>query len=149
MINDAAKNLLDAVSLGVVSTSGQNGVESAAVYYGFGDDLSIYFNTKTSSRKFANIAANPEVAFVVFSQNPAMTLQLSGSAEKISEIGKIEEIYNTLLRRTLAEGATPPIQQIEAGETALFKITPAWARLGDWSSGTSLNPGGFEMLIGE
>ncbi len=148
-MNEKIKTFLNQNRLGVIATHGQSGLESAAVYYGAADDFSIYLNTHTASRKFKNIEKNPNVSFVVFQQNPAMTLQLEGTAEKITEISKITEIYDTLLRRTLAEGTIPPIHQIQAGETALVKITPTWARFGDFTHGTTIVPGTFTMVVGE
>lgn len=148
-MNENLKKMLTDVPLGVVSTSGPTGPESAALYYGFGDDLAIYFNTEVETRKFKNIQNNTKVSFVVYQQHPAMTLQLEGTAEKISEISKVTEIYDTLLRRTVAQGSVPPIMQIENGETALIKITPTWARFGDFSHGTTLAPGTIEMVVGK
>lgn len=148
-MNENLKKLLTDVPLGVVSTTGPTGPESAALYYGFGDDLTIYFNTEVETRKFKNIENNSKASFVVYQQNPSMTLQLEGTAEKITEISKVTEIYDTLLRRTVAVGTVPPIMQIENGETALIKITPTWARFSDFSHGTTLVPGTIEMIIGE
>jgi len=148
-MNETIKKFLTDNLLGVIATQNGTHIESAAVYYGFDDGFSIYLNTHTASRKFKNIEQNPNVSFVVYQQNPAMTLQLEGTIESITEVSKITEIYDTLLRRTLAQGTIPPIHQIQSGETALLKITPTWARFADFSQGTTIKPGTFTMLVGE
>lgn len=124
---------LKANPVGVISTNGPEGVESASIYYMVDTDGTIYFNSRRDSRKLKNILENPDVAFVAFQQNPDMTLQARGKAEVVTDIGHITEKYSTLLKRMFDGGNTPPILNIGMAEVELVKVTPTWMRFGNFS----------------
>lgn len=132
-IADSVKSLEQ--HLGVVSTAGEDGkVESAVVYFTFDKDLNIYFLTRTGSRKYKNILKNPSVAFIAYSEYPPQTLQLEGIASDINDPKEQGKIFTDLM--TLAKNhsyAEPPIGQMMESELAVMKITPSWARFGNFN----------------
>jgi general stress protein 26 len=132
-IDPTIKQFLEHNHIGIISTSASRGVESAAVYYTFDDELCIYFNTRTNSRKYENIKERPEVAFTIYQNDPAQTLQVAGIAEEIADIDETKKIYETLIHHTLAKGDAP-IENMHS-MIRFIKITPTWARFGDFSHG--------------
>ncbi|MCU0660158.1 MAG: pyridoxamine 5'-phosphate oxidase family protein [Candidatus Pacebacteria bacterium] len=143
-IPEDVRDFLKKNTIGVISTRGSHGMESAAVYYTFDDGLHLYFNTRTNSTKFENIKEQPEVTFVVYSTEPAQTLQMTGIAEEIEELNGAKDIYIKLLEQTL-KGKTAPIETLHSN-IRFIKITPKWARFGDFSGGISIDP--FTTLLG-
>jgi pyridoxine/pyridoxamine 5'-phosphate oxidase len=80
--------------LGVVSTATPDGKpESAVVGFAVTPELEIVFDTVRSSRKYANLAANPAAAFVVWKGEA--TAQLEGVAVEPdgAERDRYREIY--------------------------------------------------------
>ena len=86
---------LDACGLGVLSSLGPMGApQSALVGIAITPELEIIFDTVEKSRKFANIARDPRVAFLIGWQGE-VTVQYEGVARQISspELGPYHEIY--------------------------------------------------------
>ncbi len=86
---------LDGCGLGVVSTLGADGApQSALVGIAVTPELEIVFDTVEKSRKFANIARDPRVAFAIGWQGE-ITVQYEGVARQISstELGAYHEAY--------------------------------------------------------
>jgi general stress protein 26 len=142
------RSLLESNVLGVISTAQENGTESAVVHFEADESCAIYLNTRTSSRKYANILKNPNVSFVVYGRDPAMTLQLEGTASIIEDISAIKDEYSKLLKRTLAAGTVPPIMKTSSSEMALIKITPTWARFSDFSENGLSAAAQITQLVG-
>lgn len=135
MHNQLLLEFVKANPIGVLSTMGKDGIASAAVYYIVDTDGTIYFNSRRDSEKVINIMADPYIAFVVFQQSPAMTLQAKGRAEVVEDISHIEATYTALLHRTFQDGNVPPTLKMGAAEMELVKIVPTWMRLADYSTG--------------
>jgi pyridoxine/pyridoxamine 5'-phosphate oxidase len=75
---------LDACGLGVLSSLGPMGApQSALVGIAITPELEIIFDTVEKSRKFANIARDPRVAFLIGWQGE-VTVQYEGVARQIS-----------------------------------------------------------------
>jgi len=67
---------------GVVSSLGSDGTpQSALVGIAVSPELEIFFDTLDSTRKIANLRANPRVSFVIGWENE-QTLQLEGTADE-------------------------------------------------------------------
>lgn len=143
-IPEDVRDFLKQNTIGVVSTRGSHGMESAAVHYTFDDALNLYFNTRTNSRKYENIKEQPEVVFVVYSTEPSRTLQITGVAEEIEEFDGTKDVYVRLLEQTL-KGKAAPIESLYSA-IRFIKIRTTWARFGDFSGGISVDP--FTTLLG-
>lgn len=123
--------------LGVVSTVNEKGgPDSAVVYFHFDKNINIYFMSQVDNRKYKNILKNPNVAFVTYSEHPAKTIQMEGVATPITDKSEKEACLE-LLKETATESCPlPPIHQIKeilsGSDIAVIKITPSWARLGDF-----------------
>lgn len=123
--------------LGVVSTIGEDGApESAVVYFDFDDKIGIYFMAQAESRKYKNILHNPKVAFAIYSANPARTIQIKGEAGAITDEKEKASHLEGLQSAAKAKSVLPPVNQIGdisgKSEIVVVKITPTWARLGDF-----------------
>ena len=147
MNNQSLAEFVKANPIGVLSTMSTDGIASAAVYYVVDTDGTLYFNAHRGSEKIKNIAMDPRVSFVVFQQNPAVTLQAKGRAEVIEDISHIEETYTALLHRIFQNGAVPPILKTGGDQMDLIKIVPTWMRLADYSP-EKKGEGMFTMIVG-
>lgn len=117
-------------SISTVSADGKP--HSASVYFTFDDSLAIYFATRMGSRKYQNLLNNPSVAFLVSSINPPTTLQLEGVANLVTDSGDQRTYFTQILEKATKDHAIPPISQMMDSELAIIKITPNFARLGDF-----------------
>lgn len=142
------QELLTKTTTGVVSTYSGTTLESAAMYYIADENLNIYFHTRTNSEKYNNIKNNTTVTFVVYKENPALTLQIKGKAVIIEDVTEALDVFSKLLERTTKSGLTPPLLKLEQSEVALIKITPTWARFGNFSY-DSQKDSPLEVLIQE
>ena len=118
---------LDDCGLGVVSTLGPEGApQSALVGIAVTTDLEVVFDTVRKSRKFANIARDPRVAFVIGWQGE-VTVQYEGVAKRISsaELGKYHETYF----RKFTDG---PARLKWEGIT-YYVVAPKWIRYSDYN----------------
>jgi general stress protein 26 len=119
--------------LGVVSTVNEESKpESALVYYAFDENLSIYFATKDNSRKYENILKNKNVAFVVATENPPLTLQLEGTASVYNDTSEQKRLFEELVGLASSRHFSSPISQQSTGGLQFIKISPSWMRLGDF-----------------
>ena len=131
-----ALQFLKSNSAGVLSTISSDGkTHGSAVYYVSDDDFNIYFITLTTSRKFANLSANPHVAFTVGTQYVPQTIQLEGVASMLrhpEEIGAHAED----LMKVLTSNSTyyAPITKLGDADTAIIWIQPKWIRWADYAS---------------
>jgi general stress protein 26 len=129
------KNALTTIAqkVGVVSTISNEGKpEAAVVYFSIDENLDIYFTTRSLSRKYKNIAANPFVAFVVYSEMPAQTIQLEGTATAITDPAKQASLFSEVAALANEDTDQPPIDQIQNSEIMFIKVTTTWARLGNF-----------------
>ncbi len=129
------KNGLAAIGqkVGVVSTVSSEGMpESAVVYFSSDENLNMYFTTRSDSRKYKNITANPHVAFVIYSENPPETIQIEGIASAITDPYEQTVLFSSLVDLATKDDSVPPVDQISESEIMFIKISTTWARLGDF-----------------
>jgi len=119
------KTILDFLKtqlLGVIATVDSAGTkpEAALVAFSETDQLELIFGTFNDTRKFANLQANPRVAFVISSDR--VTVQYEGVAS-LAEGEQTEEYRNIhLTKNPRAQKLSHHIQQ------QFFKVTPTWIR---------------------
>jgi uncharacterized protein YhbP (UPF0306 family) len=101
---------------------------AAFVGFSFTDDFELIFCTSNTTRKYANITANPQVAAVVGGQE-RITVQFEGIAEELAgdQAATYKERYfskNPAARR-FARDTT----------NRCFRIRPRWLRYSDYTQG--------------
>ena len=121
--------------LGVVSTVSESGApESAVVYFSIDENLNIYFLTRTASRKYKNFMKNPQMSFVIYNENMEKTVQLEGGATLVESPDEQTKIFPPLFGLATKDNPNPPISQMMESGLALIKISPTWARLGNFNA---------------
>lgn len=119
--------------LGVVSTVNEHASpESASLYYVHDSSFNLFFITRKGSRKYQNIEKNPNVSFVITSENSPLTIQLEGTAGLVTEAKEESEYFPKLVALASAHTAIPPVSQINGSEMVFVKITPRWIRSGNF-----------------
>ncbi|OGI85714.1 hypothetical protein A3A05_03110 [Candidatus Nomurabacteria bacterium RIFCSPLOWO2_01_FULL_41_12] len=118
--------------------------ESAFVYYTFDENLNIYFITRAGSRKYKNGMKNPNISFVVFTENPPKTLQLEGTLSIVTDPKAQTWLFPELVTLATERNLVPPISQMDTSEVMFMKITPNWVRFGNFELGR--NDGMFQEI---
>ena len=114
--------------LAVVSTVTTDGKpESAVVGIAVSEELEIVFDTLNTSRKYENIANNPNVALVV-GWDDETTVQYEGIATLLA--GKRDDLYREIYFEVYPDG-----RERAANWPGLvhFKVTPKWLRYSDFN----------------
>jgi pyridoxine/pyridoxamine 5'-phosphate oxidase len=122
---------LRAHRLAVVSSlSASGGPQSALVGVAVTDALEIVFDTISTSRKHANLAADPRAA-VTFSGPGEQTLQYEGRAIGVDLDDEVDRHY-----RETYYAAWPECRPHRAWPNiAYWRIVPAWIRYSDYDRG--------------
>jgi pyridoxine/pyridoxamine 5'-phosphate oxidase len=114
--------------LGVLGTISQDGSpQSALVGIAVTPELEIIFDTVASSRKYANLMANPAASFVIgLSDRPEVTVQLEGVARKPdgAELARYQQVYFEAYPDGPDRMSWPGI--------AYFVVRPKWIRYSDY-----------------
>ncbi len=112
--------------LGVLSSiSGEGWPQSALVGIAVTAELEIVFDTVRSSRKYANLRANPAAAFVI-GWTGERTLQYEGVAEELGgeELRRCREVYFAVW----PEGE----RRMNWPDICYFVVKPRWIRFSDY-----------------
>ncbi len=113
--------------LGVISTLGAEGPQSALVGIAATPDLALIFDTVESSRKFANLKRYPACSFVVGWEDER-TLQYEGFAERVES-----RADNPALAAYFA--AWPDgVDRLNWAGIAHFVVRPLWLRYSDFDA---------------
>ena len=113
--------------LAVVSTVSSNySPESAVVEFAEYEDLTIIIDTLSTSRKYANLQANKEVAIVV-GWDDDITVQINAQAHELKDEGlrKAKAVYFAKNERAKKWESRPDI--------AYFALEPTWIKYSDVS----------------
>lgn len=120
--------------LAVVSTVNEkHKPQAATVGYFFDEDNTFYFMTRTSTRKVANIKANPNVAIVVGTMMSPNTVQMEGEAQILNS-GQ-DEFKALLVKfaglKILYNG---PFLKLEGIDFVIIKVKINWLRWLDYNN---------------
>lgn len=100
--------------------------QAAVVGFAVSDELEIVFDTLESTRKYANLVADPRVALVI-GWDDAITAQIEGVADVLAgaELARLRECYFGPYPDGRERLAWPGITHI--------RVRPTWARLSDFT----------------
>ena len=125
-------HFIEQSKLGVLSSIGPAGKpQSALVGFAVTEKLEIIFDTAKSSRKYGNLIARPECAFV-FGWSGEQTLQYEGRAEELA--GEPLRRYQDLYFRVWPDG---PARANWPGIVYLV-VRPKWIRYSDFDKNPPL-----------
>ena len=131
------KEVLDYLGMqrmAVLSTHAEdNTIDASAVFFLADRDLHFYFSTKVGTRKYKNMATNPQVTLTIPSDDELKTVELKGTASVLSNPKEITDHITMLINKNrYIEGSpwAPPIAKLDAGPFVIVKITPSWLRYG-------------------
>jgi pyridoxine/pyridoxamine 5'-phosphate oxidase len=118
-----------------VTTAGRP--QAAVIGLVVSDACELFFDTLESSRKCANLRANPHAAFVI-GWDDAQTVQLEGVADEPTgaELERLKSLYFA----RFPDGR----EREAAGGVAYFRVRPTWARYSDFRG---REPGAVEVRL--
>ena len=129
MTTEFLYNFISKYKYAVLSTiAKENRPEAALVGIAVTPDLTIIFDTVSTSRKYKNLIENPSIAFVI-GWDSEQTIQYEGIAKipTTEELDKLLEIYF----KVFPDGK----ERKETWENiAYFCVEPKWVRYSDFSN---------------
>ena len=137
-------------SVAVLSTvTPDNLPESATIYFVIGENYTLYFMTKTFSRKYTNLEKNPHAALVIGTENEPATAQIQGIAEKITDPEEFDKRMEMLKQNFFKNDYVAPLFQMapEKNDLVIYKVIPSWIRWLDLRSEKEKVAGGFIQII--
>lgn len=125
---------MNAHSLATLATVSASGAPHAAsVYYTVDHDLNLYFVTREETTKYSNIKRNPQVSVVITDEETAETVQIQGTAQKITDEPVISDILEQLWKITVEKSHWPsPAVKLNKGSLSIIKVVPAELKFGDF-----------------
>lgn len=114
--------------MAVISTVAENGEpQSAVVTFIVDDEFNIFFVTRKSSRKFANLMKNPRVAVVVgFDPEHPSTIQMHGNA-KVPEANRMTLLLK-FSQALITREKWWPLLKIAGLDFVVMEVKIDWAR---------------------
>lgn len=114
----------------IATNSSGSAPESALVAFAELPDLGLLFQTRTLSRKYANLTRDPKVSFVIGgSADDHRTLQYEGIAKPV-EPGDLEKYIEIFVAKK-----TPTTETfLRHPDARVYKVTPTWLRYSDYTT---------------
>jgi general stress protein 26 len=140
-----ALEFLKSHTAGVIASISREGTPHASVvYYTSDEQFSVYFLTLVSSRKYAAMKANPNVAFVVGTLDVPQTLQIEGAVTELHEGADMGRSLPELIQR-LSSNSTyfAPITKMDPADIVVMWLQAKWIRWADYAQSSSGNKNVF------
>lgn len=128
MTTEFLYNFISKNKYAVLSTvTKDNHAEAALVGIAVTPDLTIIFDTVSTSRKYTNLIENPSIAFVIGWENE-QTIQYEGIA-KIPTAEELDKLLETYFK-TFPDGKE---RKENWKDIAYFYVDPKWIRYSDFN----------------
>jgi len=133
---------LRSLYLAVLSTASKAGQPYAAsIYFTADPELNFYFLTKSDTKKSLNLEENNNAAITTIDPSAPKIIQTTGIATELED----PKQYHAMLAKISEANAQkkgfywpPPLSKVDShGDLVLYKFTPTWVRLGDFSEETT------------
>lgn len=120
--------LLGNNKLATLSTISSDGTpQSALVAFAEDNDLNLYFQTRSATRKYANLTNNAKVSIVIgWSLDSLKTLQYEGNAVEVKGSAEIKDLF-------INKESPSTVEYLNHSDARFFKVTPTWLRYSDYS----------------
>ena len=144
-----ALHFLRSQRLGVISGVKENGTpHSALIYYVASPTFSIYFFTKTNTKKYETFQKNPIAAFVVGSSDFPQVIQMEGTIRVVPREEQDPSMISELLTTVSSNPMYPaPLVRMDDAEVVLMELKPTWLRWADFAFGRPNNNEIFFEII--
>lgn len=153
------KQFIEKTPLATIATVSEQSVpQSAAVYTYLKEDLTLYFVSKKTTRKYQNIIRNNRVSLSYVSEDKLVFVEVLGHARVFDPLTEgermvhiLEKINDIVLSRNLPSWV-PPLVQIQGGEYGFFEVTPYQISFYDFmnvSDKMDIAPDHFRLTLGE
>ncbi len=125
----AIQDVLTANLMTIISTVSESGQpQSALVGFAEDEDNNLYFQTKETSRKAANLQLSNKVSFVIGWEVASLTtLQYQGTAERVTSETEI-----SAFKQRFIDKKSPAAQYLENPDVQFYKVTPTWLRYSNY-----------------
>lgn len=122
---------------------------ASVVYYGFNDDLTVCFATKSETQKYKNIEENKNVAFVIYDEVAQLSMQISGTVKIVQDEDTRRDIIRTMFQKSaqISKRELPPAEKLYAGEYVALKLTPTVMRMAVYARPDSQGDDLYETLL--
>lgn len=123
---------LESNPVGVLATVEPGGRPHAAVIYFFVDkDFNILFTTKSDTKKHTNLQNDKNAILVIFESSSQTTVQITGTAECITDSRVAEQALKHTLRAAeqTSESGVPPIAKFYDGDYVAYIFKPSKIRM--------------------
>ncbi len=104
--------------------------ESALIAFTEDNNLNLYFQTASHSRKAANLAVHPYVSLVIgLTLENLITVQYEGKAVQLTHPAAV----TALKLRFLTKNSPTTAQHLNRPDTIFFQVIPSWIGYSDYS----------------
>ena len=121
--------------MGILSTSSSDdSIWGAAVYYLADKDFNMYFVVRAESLKYQNISKNPHAALTIADSESQITVQLSGLVSTMP-VQKYMDVFFDKFADIRPEGDyewAPPIDKVHEGNYMPLQLTPSKMQYADY-----------------
>ncbi len=122
------KAFLKKNTLGTLATVGENGsLQLSTLFFIIEDAYVVYFVTKTSTRKYINIARNPNTTILIANAEELTSVEMSGRTEIVTDSKQVLDVitkFQILAQDSRAGYWVPPVSQVTGSQFAVCKFTP-------------------------
>lgn len=129
-------SFLQSQHVGVLSTvTPDRNPHGAVIYYLVDNELTVWFVTKKSTRKYDNIRHNNHVMLTVFEPHSQTTAQILGKAIEHSSETVVSRVCDEIFKNVAVphEHQLPPIVKVQAGALTAFAIKPVDIKMAVYS----------------
>jgi uncharacterized pyridoxamine 5'-phosphate oxidase family protein len=123
------KNILEVMRSSpfvVEATIGMDGPQAAVIGVVVTDDLEVFFDTLSTSRKYENLRRSPKIAFVMWSE--ARTVQYEGIIDEptAADLARLKAIY----LKAFPDG----VEREKLADTVYVRARARWVRYSDFAT---------------
>lgn len=123
------KSFLENNNLGTLATLSENSeINLATLFFMAGEDYSLYFVTKTATRKFNNIINNPKSTILIVDGEELVSVESVGRTEVITDSNVVIDVitkFQSVVLDTRIGYWIPPVSQLDGGQFAVCRHTPS------------------------
>ena len=114
--------------LGTLATINDEGKPQLSTIYIFVEpDFTVYFLTKTESRKFQNILKRKDVNLLCASEEMLLSIEFEGEVQQVVDtvgVVQVTDRFRKMIETRKGNYWTPPVAQLQSGQYVACKLIP-------------------------